>query len=438
LRCPGLAPSQNDLLGALRLVRFSKDGRRVLAEKPPGPQAPETSLEVCVWEAATGQPLTLPLPSIVPGLLSTEHLFDPEGRSFARLRPDGILELTELTAEDRPLDEERALAQALSGRRINVNSGLLPLEEAQFRKAWGAVRERAWPGPRALLAARAWHRREAEAASSVVQITRDKRAQRKNARAAEWHLSRLLETAPRDLEALKLRAALRGEAGHWEEALRDWNAVRGAGGVCWYERGNAQAQLGRWKAAEADFTQAAKETAGAGQALSALALVRLQQKNDAGYRDACMRLLAAGPLDVDALCYKGGFKPLIAAPDALKDWAFLDKLPNLQGGPYTNALAALQYRRGGRDAEALGNLKMEGPNQAVLEVNTAARWFLRAMLQHRLKQPSKESLVKGRQALAQPVFLRDTPWLAHQPESWQERVYAEALEREATKMIEGK
>jgi serine/threonine protein kinase/WD40 repeat protein len=426
--------------GSLQFAGFSKDGRRVLTlcygEQSSVPWL--VPMEGRAWDAATGQPLGPPLPLKFVSRPETS-LFDPEGRSFARLRPDGVLELADLTADDRPVSEDKTLAQALSGQHIEGSAGLMTLDDGHIRAALNAVKDRSWPRPRSLLEARVWHRSEADSAAEHTP-NRGQGLQRKDARAAEWHLDRVLEAAPHDREARRLRAVLCAEAGRWDAALRDWEAVCEQGGAAWYDRGNAHAQLGHWPEAEKDFERAAKDGRPLARSLSALALLRLRRGKEDGWRDACKPLSATGLLDSETLLDDGGFRAVTAAPDAPIDWAVLDKMlgMGLDGQP----LAALQYRGGSRDAEALRNLDLDGqrPIQPRGIMNSAAVWFLRALLEHRLKHANeaKDALARGREELNRvETWLADKPQLARDPESWQERVYAEALEREAAKLIEG-
>jgi tetratricopeptide (TPR) repeat protein len=250
------------------------------------------------------------------------------------------------------------------------------------------------------------------------------------------HLPRLLAAAPRDGEALKLRATLRGESGLWELALRDWDALCELGGANWYERGNAQAQLGRWDEAEQDFTRAAKESREPEKALNALALLHWRQGREDAGRDACKRLSARGQLTPSPIFSERLFLALTATPDAPVEWAFLNNVDPL--GVYQPVLGALLYRRGGRDAEALRKLDLDEQALPHSVINTAALGFLRALVHHRLGQAdeARTALAQSRRALT--GVPRDQPDLARAPESWQEKVYAELLEREAAKAIEGK
>src|SRR5262249_42631164 len=135
-----------------------------------------------------------------------------------------------------------------------------------------------------------------------------------------------------------------------------------------------------------------------------------------------------------------------AGPDAVKDWGFVDDLlkrhpkalaPDTPG--YAREwVASLLVRAGGRDREALENVpgnKGRGNDS----LNAAAGWVLLALLQHRLKQTdkAKESLANGREALKATDLLPNPTFLSNDLEKWQERVYAELLEREAAGAIEG-
>jgi tetratricopeptide (TPR) repeat protein len=245
--------------------------------------------------------------------------------------------------------------------------------------------------------------------------------------------------------ALHAEAARRGDEARWGDAVRDWTAALDAGGRCWYERGNVYANRGRWREAEADFARAAREPPRRGAALVALALVRLRNGDERGWREACERL--RGERDVQGwIITTAWYKAFTAGPDAVKDWGFVDDL--LKRHPKALApdahassrewVASLLVRAGGRDKEALENLpENKAPGSDTL--NPAARWFLLALLQHRLNQPAKakESLANGREALKAKDLLPTPVVFSSDMEKWQERVYAELLEREADVAING-
>ncbi len=261
---------------------------------------------------------------------------------------------------------------------------------------------------------------------------------RKDPDGAHWHLDRVLENEPRDTEALRMRAVLHGEAGRWEAALRDWNAALEAGAAVHYERANAHAQLGHWQEAKADFEKAAAGPFEA-RSLTALALLYLRDGNEAEWRRACMRFGAARAVSAASLLTDGCYRGVTAAPGAPIDWPEIDgrQRARLQSGPW----AALLFRRGGHDAEALENLTMDVAMRLPGDLNSAAAGFLRALLEHRLEHPAEARtwLARGREELGRKEsWLRDRPLLAGQVESWQERIYAELLEREAAKAIEGR
>jgi tetratricopeptide (TPR) repeat protein len=453
IRCPG----------EVSYAGFSKDGRRVLTQCNLQPMLNYGGLpsyplgELRIWETATGQPLTVPLRCRVIGsdFLTFwngrgNRLFDAGGDSVVCFRADGQLELVDFAAPEGAVAEERAFAEVLSARRVNEVSGVQPLESGPFRDGWRRFEARIRSAERAGVTAADWHRQEAETAGQV-KLIEWPQTSRNNADAAEWHLTRLLEAVPGDAAALKLRAQLhaeaarRGDETRWDAAVRDWTAAIGAGAKCWYERGNVYANKRQWREAEADFARAAQESPRRGAALVALALVRLRNGDERGWREACERL--RGERDVGGwLVTTSWHKAFTAGPDAVKDWGFVDDLlkrhpkalaPDTPG--YAREwVASLLVRAGGRDREALENLpENKGPGNDSL--NPAARWFLLALLQHRLNQTvkAKESLANGREALKATDLLPTPMFLSSDLEKWQERVYAELLEREAAGAIEG-
>ena len=222
-------------------------------------------------------------------------VFDAEGTTALRTHSQGVLEVTDFTAEERPLEELRAFAEMLSGRRLNAAGRLVPLSEERFRDDWKHLEAWAWPADaRALLDPVWWHRREADAAAE----TRFRGGPRRGSLdGALWHLDRLLALKPGDARALQQRAEMNVQARHWPEALADYTALIDAGSQFHMHRGIVYASLGKWTEAEADFKavlekcdfnklDALKYDFNKPDALSGLALLRLRP----GTRSAGRRL----------------------------------------------------------------------------------------------------------------------------------------------------
>jgi hypothetical protein len=131
---------------------FSPDGRRILTAC--------NDRTVRVWDAATGQPITPPLAHPTDVLVAT---FSPDGLHVYTVSADQTLRNWDLTPDDRPLEDELALAQLASGRRIDATGALIPLTAGEISQAWQRLRLR-YPHDFTASAeqAFAWHRREME------------------------------------------------------------------------------------------------------------------------------------------------------------------------------------------------------------------------------------------------------------------------------------
>jgi WD40 repeat protein len=438
-------------------IRFNDDGRLIVAFCFKVYGVPERN-ETWVWETATGQLMAPPM-STFDYLLESDdgsedriRFFsqgrDPDPFHRARLttlrsRLDGLLEWVDLSAASPFPNEERTLAELLSGRHIDGTSGPVPLESDEVRERWERYKDRLWSAEaRRQWEPRQWHRREAAAAAMELAVSANRlesaewREQTMNREM--WHLDRLLVLEPGDAAARQRRASLRLETRHWPGVVEDHTVAIAAGEARHYERGNAYASLGRWAEAEADFTQAATSSAPADvarrlNALQALALVRLQRGNEKGWRDACAQMRAE-PTCAASLRDGKFIKAFTAGPDAVKDWSFLGAKP-------PSSYGTLVYRIGGQDQRVLELLPAyddEGHRDD--SRNLAAMQFFRAMARHRLQEleSAAAALKNGRDMLKADWLTKSESRLGLAPaELWQERVYAELLEREAAKKIKG-
>jgi WD40 repeat protein/tetratricopeptide (TPR) repeat protein len=428
--------------GTVSLARFSRDGKRIVTISSKSHSSffmfDHPVWQLCVWEAATGRPLTPPLPyyGISNALTGNEDtLFDSEGTSAMRVPAPGTMELTDFSAGEGTLEEQRAFAEVLSARRLNDSGRPLALEEERFREGWKRFEARAWPAEaRALLDPVRWHRGEAAGAMQLKPI--DQRPGPGlmnawvNADAALWHLDRLLALKPADLHGHQSRAQLHVAAKRWPEALADYTALIDAG-VNYHRvaRGDVSATMGKWQEAEADFEAAAEAEFYRREALERLALLRLRAGDKVGWRETCGKLGAEASEILLTYSRPGlGLKAITAGPDALTDWSFLDKRRSgVQVG-------ALLFRQGGHDEDALRLLH----GDPLSPVNPAALQFFRAMTLQRLNRTKEaaEALKNGREILKVQPIDAGRPW----PDSsanWMEVVYAELLEREAASAIEG-
>jgi WD40 repeat protein len=143
---------------------FSPDGRRVLTASEDNTAR--------VWDAATGQALSPPLPhrDQMQGAI-----FSPDGRRI--LTAGNTAQVWDVSLEDRPAADWLRLAQFLAGHRLDRYGAAEPLSPQELQADWEYLRARS-PRDFTVTAeqAFAWHRAEAE-----------KCLQEKNAGAALFH-----------------------------------------------------------------------------------------------------------------------------------------------------------------------------------------------------------------------------------------------------------
>ena len=100
---------------------FSPDSRWVVTASQDGTAR--------VWAAATGQPRTPPLKHTT--VFVAHAAFSPDGRWIVTAGSDKAARLWELPPEDRPSEDVLRLYQLLAGHRIDISGGLTPLPPEQ-------------------------------------------------------------------------------------------------------------------------------------------------------------------------------------------------------------------------------------------------------------------------------------------------------------------
>ncbi len=117
--------------GVVTFAQFSPDDKLILT-------ADDEQL-ARVWDARTGEPLTPPLRFTGAVRAAT---FARNNTAVDLTGDDGTSWLWDLRPDDRPVEDFRDLAQAMSGNRIDPARGLLPLGLETWRKTWHLVRSR--------------------------------------------------------------------------------------------------------------------------------------------------------------------------------------------------------------------------------------------------------------------------------------------------------
>lgn len=397
-------------------VRFSRDGRQVVT-------VASSSGAARPWDAATGEPLSPPL-----GRQGVDAAADGDGRlvTFGVSGRNNRLDLVrvwDVTPDARPLDQLRALAQVLSGSRLDDTGGLVPLDDEEYARAWQAVRESAGPSEETLRRRRlGWH-----AAEAIRQEQAGRWA------AAAEHLGPLIEAQPHRWQLYARRGRALRELRRWEQADADLSAAleRGAEDPSvWIDRGHVRAEQGRWQEAADDFARADAAGVVSMPSFQAMALVAagdlpavrgvwaklLQNRGHKGGGWLFERTARAGLLRPEAGLDTG---PIITA--LLKDAADEPKEADFR------RTLGLAYLRAGKPEEAVKWLK----EAAGLREEFPSAWLLLGMAQYRAKDAGK-----GRSAL-----VRASKWLAEPGRldrlGWQERLELRLLREEAEAVLKG-
>src|SRR5262249_54773548 len=119
--------------------------------------------EANVWDAATGQPVTVPLESSGGGSWWTSPGFSPDGRHLLcpGTSPDAAARISSLEPDPSPAPDLTALADLLSGGRIDATGGISPVPPDRLLAEWKTLSardpERFQPSSDELLA---WDRQE--------------------------------------------------------------------------------------------------------------------------------------------------------------------------------------------------------------------------------------------------------------------------------------
>lgn len=203
-------------------------------------------------------------------------------------------------------------------------------------------------------------------------------------------------------------------------------------------RGNALGELGRFSEARLEFARAAEVDPDNPEPLYRVALARIAEGDDAGYRLACGQLLkrfggSENPGVASPLAYTGVARPkALDSPDPLVRWAER-AVPLFRGNE--RVLGAALYRAGRFD-EAVRRLD----ESARLTTPVAWDWLFLAMSNHRLghAEEARRYIAKARGWIAAAESGRleksapnrtRTSW-----HSWNERAEVRALlgEAEAT------
>jgi tetratricopeptide (TPR) repeat protein len=267
-------------------------------------------------------------------------------------------------------------------------------------------------------------------------------------RTAQWDralddFSKAVELRPDNPVFRCNRADTYGKLGQWDKALDDLSKaiqLQPDRDLTWLLRGSARASLGQWDKAAEDFEKAATFPKTFHRAWSHLAVVRLQQKDAKGYREACNRLLdewsdSADP-QVTALV---AWTCSVAPGNGADLGRLIQALEKKEVTDYTSlrALGAAQYRSG-KSSQAVKVLAKAIESRS--EPATMA-WIFLAMAHHELgnKEEARQWLDKAKARWSKEA--KDNPagdgpgGLNKNRAPWNELLVVELTMREAEELL---
>lgn len=117
-----------------------------------------------VWDAATGQPLTPPLPHT--GSINSAA-FSPDGRRLVTACEDGKARIWELPTDDRPTADLIKLAHLYAGGRIDDAGGFVQLTADETKSLFAELKAK-YPADFTVTPAQAaaWHHEQLDAAET--------------------------------------------------------------------------------------------------------------------------------------------------------------------------------------------------------------------------------------------------------------------------------
>jgi Flp pilus assembly protein TadD len=324
--------------------------------------------------------------------------FSADGERLLTVWPDGTEWRWDLPQDDRPVEDLLDLARLLAGTRMDEKRGALPVEPAQLSRTWEVLRAR-YPDTFTSSASEvlAWRR------NIVEEYLRGRQWA-----AAVWHLDRLIEPS-----------------------TRDWLPLA--------QRGLAQAEQGRWKAADADLGRAVARGAPDPAVWCVHALLRLRAGDRAGYRRACAHLLQRAGDRGGPAAYLAAWV-CVLAPEAVDDPLRPVHLAEralgggLRNADYLSVLGAAHCRAGQLEAA----VRRLNEAMALREPNPApAEWLYLAMARRRLghRVEAQQWLAKATGGLAEAGTARGD---ADSRLPWPQRLRLELLRKEAERLLKGR
>jgi tetratricopeptide (TPR) repeat protein len=368
---------------------FSRDGRYIVTS---GLQDMDAN-GVRIWDASTGHPLT-PLFILPDG---HEVQMSPDGRRLLTTGW-GAAQLWDLVPEARDVADLELLGRLISGHMIDDKAMLIPCPPEAIIDAYRTIRSKypsavsTPPG-----AAVRWHKLEAARARKV-----------RHWFAAAWHLERLNAARP----------------GEWKPHA---------------SRGYALANIGLWKDSAVQYSLATALGSDDVTDWSQEAMTTLKSGDVRGYRVACARTLDRFGKTEDIAVLGEVVNACIMAPDSATDLhPYAKRLESLAAknkkeSAYATMIGASLYREG-RNEQAIPWLTREKP--AGQRDDAALAFAYLAMSYHHLgrHQEAKDCLEK---AIAAFKEASDSHYLGGSPTyPWYRLLPIDIILAEARAMID--
>ena len=198
-----------------------------------------------VHDSDSGEPLTGPL--AVEGKPQRVE-FSPDGQQLTIVDECGRERVLDLSPDSRPTEDLVLLVQLLTGRHLDENGLLKPVQTGELTGAWEQLRQKYPPEFRVTSQEiERWHEeaaRSCEAAGLWAE--------------AVSHLEVLQHLKPTSALLWSRRARMWMRAGQWKHAVEAYSRALDLADAwqLWFGRGYANLQLGEWNRAGRDFTRA--------------------------------------------------------------------------------------------------------------------------------------------------------------------------------------
>jgi serine/threonine protein kinase/tetratricopeptide (TPR) repeat protein len=210
-------------------------------------------------------------------------------------------------------------------------------------------------------------------------------------------------------------------------------------------RGNAQAELGQWEKAAADYAKAVELKPDQAEYWYRFALVRLGAADTKGYRDICTSILERFGKTEDLDIAYWVVWPCVLAPDAVAQPAVLVTLAeksvakNATNFDYLNTLGAALYRAGRFEESARRLGEAATAHKPESNQLLVYNWFFLAMAHHRLghTEEARKWLEKTIEWMDQAGQEQGKDVAGKVPMPWNRRLTLQLLRGEAETLIQG-